>query len=341
MKHRENRYILIISCLIFLFPAIIYVWKYMPPSWSPLMEILAMNQTFRLAAGLFFITVGFILLYRNSKYMVFTGAAVIISVLIIVDSVGKHCSGDCEICLNDRDFFTLYSQNVLYSGANSEEIPEIVLLLSPDIVLFQEMDLPRMEVVRDELERLGYEYVINDLYPPSEEAFSTSVYSRFPLRNHWIMLSEGPGWKPDWPTQFFEFSFQGEWIKIANLHLVPPNLPLSEKEYNINPEQDRMARAQLEEIIQAISKEEGASIICGDFNQTPTSKHLRMLESTWYDGWCAVGDGLGFTFPNPIPLFRIDYIFLTMDLHILSLERIENDFSDHLGLYAKISLTQE
>ncbi|NQS96910.1 MAG: endonuclease/exonuclease/phosphatase family protein [candidate division Zixibacteria bacterium] len=316
-----------------LIPAVIYLWKFLPP-FIPAMEIFAMNQTIRLTAGLFFLLASSITLYASANHRILPGAASLIAVLLMCDALTHSCAQNSENTSSPAEMsFTLYCQNVLYSGPRSDEIVEIVKELSPDIMIFQEMNTPRAEAVSADIEALGYNSIL-DLEHPTEGAFSLAVFSRLPLRNNRIIISEGPDWKPKWPAQIFEFKFNDRWISVANLHIVPSHHPPSGRLSHIRPSQKKLVKGQMEDIIQALSNGQTPSIICGDFNQTPASKYLRLLDDYWIDSWCETGEGFGFTYPNPNPLFRIDYIYHTEDLRTIVCEKIKNSFSDHQGLFA-------
>jgi endonuclease/exonuclease/phosphatase family metal-dependent hydrolase len=50
-------------------------------------------------------------------------------------------------------------------------------------------------------------------------------------------------------------------------------------------------------------------LICGDFNDTPSSRTHRAMAGRFTDTWTAVGHGEGFTIPSTLPRSRIDYIW--------------------------------
>jgi vancomycin resistance protein VanJ len=95
--------------------------------------------------------------------------------------------------------------------------------------------------------------------------------------------------------------------------------------------------------------QKGPVILAGDANATPQSDVYRMLAGWLKDSWAEAGYGLGHTFPanresggtglsyNGIPLppglFRIDYVFHSVDLKAINaFVAPYNGYSDHRAL---------
>jgi len=228
---------------------------------------------------------------------------------------------------------TIYSQNVLYNAPCSRDLVKIVQELSPDLAVFQEYDSSHAVIIGPHLKALGYEETVV-FSAPTDGAFAFAVYSKLPVRNHEIFYTEGPEWKPRWPNQYFEFLFDGQWIKVVNLHLVPPHNPL-EGVYPYPPQQ-KYIPWQLREVFRRAGEGEIPALICGDFNLTPSAKYLIHLQDAFTDSWRESGGGFGATWHNPFPLFRIDYIFHSRHLRTLECWTIGNNFSDHRGMMAVV-----
>lgn len=78
-------------------------------------------------------------------------------------------------------------------------------------------------------------------------------------------------------------------------------------------------------------------IVCGDFNDTPTSYAYRTLSNNLNDGFKTAGSGLGFTYSGSLPI-RIDYILSSEELQITDFRTLKKELSDHYPVVATINL---
>ncbi len=92
-------------------------------------------------------------------------------------------------------------------------------------------------------------------------------------------------------------------------------------------------------------------LITMDFNGTDFSDAYQVLTAgNLSDTWLEVGNGFGFTFPNPnthplgmlpFPYLRLDYVLHTPEFRPLSIEELPFDGnSDHLGVLATFEIEQ-
>jgi endonuclease/exonuclease/phosphatase family metal-dependent hydrolase len=70
-------------------------------------------------------------------------------------------------------------------------------------------------------------------------------------------------------------------------------------------------------------------ILCGDFNDTPSSYAYHTISSTLNDAFVESGRGLGRTYIGKFPSFRIDFILHSDALKALQYYTIEEKLSDH------------
>jgi len=97
---------------------------------------------------------------------------------------------------------------------------------------------------------------------------------------------------------------------------------------------DAQARAQevahLVETIAVQRAERIPLVVGGDFNSTPDDPVQQTLRGAGLrDAWTECGQGDGFTYPADAPAKRIDYLFLTGDLHCSAARVIDTQISDH------------
>ena len=94
--------------------------------------------------------------------------------------------------------------------------------------------------------------------------------------------------------------------------------------------------------ISEISEEEGAVVLCGDFNLAPGSEPISLISETLYDAYKvseqppygSVATFHGFTYDHP-PKERIDYVFVSDKVRVLRYGALTDSrdrafFSDHL-----------
>jgi endonuclease/exonuclease/phosphatase family metal-dependent hydrolase len=116
--------------------------------------------------------------------------------------------------------------------------------------------------------------------------------------------------------------------RIVNTHLDPS---------------DGQARAQeVAQIVQTVAAQQrlttGPFVVGGDFNSTPDDPVQRTLKDAGLrDAWAECGQGDGFTYPSDAPAKRIDYLFLTGDLHCSAAQVVETQVSDHRPVLVTLS----
>lgn len=102
------------------------------------------------------------------------------------------------------------------------------------------------------------------------------------------------------------------------------------------PEEPEPRLAQIPEILDFW---DGASrsVILGDMNSEPRWPEADLFrEAGLVDAWEAAGEGEGLTWPSDDPFQRIDWIWVSPDMHPLTAETIQSTASDHLGVVAEI-----
>jgi endonuclease/exonuclease/phosphatase family metal-dependent hydrolase len=109
---------------------------------------------------------------------------------------------------------------------------------------------------------------------------------------------------------------------VMNTHLDPQDGPARAQE---------IARLVDSYKLQAASHE--PILLGGDFNTTPEDAVLAPLKAAGLrDAWAECGTGDGFTYPADKPAKRIDYLFLSGDLHCSKAEVVDTRVSDHRPL---------
>jgi len=182
------------------------------------------------------------------------------------------------------------------------------------------------------------------------------IFSRYPLSGKHSIYFENKanGY------QYVDVDVGGSNIRLFNVHLQSNSLTFlaekvaergnfQEKEtwMNVGGMIGRYKKAaamrvrQINEISGAISESPYPVILCGDFNDVPQSYIYRQLSGLLKDSFKETGSGLGVTYSGAIPGLRIDYVFISPQLHAYS-HQIENvGFSDHRQVWSTVLLTGE
>lgn len=103
--------------------------------------------------------------------------------------------------------------------------------------------------------------------------------------------------------------------------------------FGLAPEE---ARSAVDTVLGLIERSETPLILMGDFNLRPDDMILRPLMDVLTD--TAEGRESPKTFPSDRPREKIDYIFVSKDVKVLSLKSQNTQMSDHRPLIARLAL---
>ncbi len=79
-------------------------------------------------------------------------------------------------------------------------------------------------------------------------------------------------------------------------------------------------------------------VLCGDFNDTPSSFAYHKVKGNLSDAFLKSGSGFGSTYADRIPFLRIDYIFHSNHLKSFSFQRHQVNYSDHYPISADFEI---
>lgn len=86
---------------------------------------------------------------------------------------------------------------------------------------------------------------------------------------------------------------------------------------------------QVRKLENLISNSNHPVVLCGDFNDPPSSSTYRQLAKLLNDSFLIKGNGFGFTYAGRLPLLRIDYVMVSEDVIVLDYQMFDKTFSDH------------
>ncbi len=98
----------------------------------------------------------------------------------------------------------------------------------------------------------------------------------------------------------------------------------------------RLRVKQLKPVIKSIQKSPWPVILCGDFNDTPSSWAYHRIAERLNDAFVKRGSGLSTTYAGPLPFLRIDYLFAGKPISIVSYRKYVRPYSDHFPVSMQI-----
>ena len=149
----------------------------------------------------------------------------------------------------------------------------------------------------------------------------------------------------------------GDTVRVFNIHLASIRLQASDIDFVMKPAfkdqesfKNRSAsiytklsnafilrEQQMKALQDEITHCSYPIILCGDFNDTPSSYVYSMLNDNLTDSFIKKGNNLGSTYAGNIPFLRIDYIFTSRHFRVNEFERKKVGYSDHFPVISSIS----
>ena len=227
----------------------------------------------------------------------------------------------------------LFKANDAYAA-----IAEAILASKADLVAVQELRPPQAEALST---------LLREAYPhqelrPGRDAEGMGLFSRHPITRREFVCRDGAN-----PIQVIQVHLTDEALSLINIH---PRIPMLQQSPALGfpTGLSTAERAQdIETIIAAAESLSTPTLILGDMNTTPYCPAFGVLPSDWRDVHQEVGQGMGFSYPvdaaffgfrSPLPLFRIDHLFLRGAVQARSVSRGHMPGSDHRYLLADLLL---
>jgi endonuclease/exonuclease/phosphatase family metal-dependent hydrolase len=112
---------------------------------------------------------------------------------------------------------------------------------------------------------------------------------------------------------------------------------------HLDASRDDRWRLQEIEVLAALTRDDARAarlvVAGGDLNSTPESAVQGVMRRGGFrDAWAECGSGEGLTYPDDVPVKRIDYLYLTGAMRCSTARVVETRVSDHRPLLVELSL---
>ncbi len=241
--------------------------------------------------------------------------------------------------------------------STKKRILNFLLEQDDDIVCLQEYHSTSnnlyepLKEIRDTLEAQSYFY--ESYFNPSYNQLSGLVtFSKYKAVNKGKLKFKG--------TRLFgiytDVIIRADTVRIYNIHLASIKLQPEDLDFVVNPEVENsesfrnktydiysklmlayeLRERQLDVLISEIESCNYPIILCGDFNDTPSSWVYNQLANYLSDTFVSKGNGISVTYAGPLPLLRIDYILHSNSFKTGEYTKHNFRSSDHFPISAII-----
>jgi endonuclease/exonuclease/phosphatase family metal-dependent hydrolase len=222
-----------------------------------------------------------------------------------------------------------------------------------DIICLQEFYVLNNKFTeKDARAALNSNLHIGYIVTKNNSAYGLATYSRFPIvRKGVIKFDDSAN-----SCIYTDLLVDNDTIRVYNNHL--QSLRLKERNLNFLLNQNFRKDAQTMDEIKDISfryrdalqkrakqveivtshilNSPYPVIVCGDFNDSPTSYNYRQMRRNLNDAFVEAGKGVGHTYKGLVPSFRIDYILYSPVFNASSYYSPRLYYSDHYPVVATL-----
>ncbi len=338
-----------------------YPAPYFHPESAWLLALLGLGYPFALVINILFLVYWMV---RRKIYLLFSLIVILTGWNLLEHSFGMNLFSNIPEATNSTVKIMSYNvQNFdLYNWTDNVEsrnkMMELIHRESPDIVCFQEFyteDGDKFENVEYLHETLKYPHYHFEktLTLREKNHWGVAIFSRFPIVETQKLVFEDPKLNV---AIYVDIVMYEDTIRIFNGHLQSIHLGKKDLKYvqDLKNQTDEKSQKTPQEHIKssssilrklknayikrgnqalvmakAIEASPHKVLVCGDFNDTPSSYSYRTIANNLQDAFLESEFGFGGTYTGPLPSFRIDYILLSPELKVQKFKIIDETYSDH------------
>jgi len=261
------------------------------------------------------------------------------------------------VSYNVKNFDEREMKPIIASRRN--EVIDFLKKENSDIICLQEYHSTNINLyepikaIRDTLKMTSY-YYESYFNPKYNQLLGLVTFSKYQAVNKGKLKFEG--------SRTFgiytDLIIDGDTIRVFNIHLASIKLLPSDLDFVTNPEAENstefrnqatdiyyklteayiLREKQINYLTEIIDSTKYKILLCGDFNDTPSSWVYQQVSNYLSDTYVKKGNGISKTYAGPIPFLRIDYIFTSDEIQTKYYERIKVIMSDHYPITATINI---
>ncbi|MDX2003196.1 MAG: endonuclease/exonuclease/phosphatase family protein [Chitinophagales bacterium] len=251
--------------------------------------------------------------------------------------------------------FDLYNWN--NNQRSKKSIIDFIVKENPDVLCLQEFytdETEKFNTLKELKKYYPYFHFRKSLVLEKSKYWGQATFSKYPIKNRELLRFANSKHNMALVT---DIEVMGKGISVYNLHL--QSFQFNYRDYETVEHIDadslgsdipfrrwyRMLRngnvkraSQAEQIAAHISKNAGAAVVCGDFNDTPNSYAYYTISRGLQDCFQKTSWGFGRTYNGSFPSLRIDYVLVSAPLKPAAYKvHYEQKNSDHFPLSAGIT----
>ncbi|MCF6172102.1 MAG: endonuclease/exonuclease/phosphatase family protein [Bacteroidales bacterium] len=225
------------------------------------------------------------------------------------------------------------------------------LFSQSDIICLQEF-VPENALGIDILESFNNKINVDYYGFENGDSSGLSVYTKYEITGFGWLKQEGEDTYALWCT----LNVDSDTLTLINVQLQSIRLDDDELESmtrlmrfyhfpgNFYPIYTKLKRGflwreeQVDQLKKLIRSSKYPVILCGDFNDPPSSFTYREISKLLQDAFVEKGKGLGSTYAGELPFLRIDYVMLGKGIKTSGFTKIGYTHSDHYPLFVSIGL---
>jgi len=331
-----------------------YFSQYVPPDkwWTP--SLLGLIYPYLLFVNLIFVVIWLLI---KTNYALWSFICIILGWGMLVRFI--QISGK-ESEVTDIRLVSYNVRNFTGQGKNSSrELANVIKSFlkqdEPDIICLQEVRLRTNQVFNLEETKKEFSRIRHYQYASAGRTLGSVTMTRFPIVNMEEIRFENSGNI----AICTDIICKKERIRIFNVHLqsykIDPDqydiieTPIISEKKDIKELRElgrKYKKAMEKRAVQArvirekIKESPYPVIVCGDFNDTPSSYAYRTTKGWLRDGFVRSGKGIGLTYIGKMPSFRIDYILHSRSFKSYNFRIHRIPYSDHLPISCGLKLKQ-
>lgn len=312
------------------------------------------------------INCGFIVYWflRKKRYMLLS----LLTILAGWPLLSKHINfknNNDKILVKTDTFVRVMSFNVhlfqRYDNVKNsfkDETVEFIRTVNPDVVAFQEF-YSRVRGTKQFTKKLKQEGDFEDYYfEPFEkndyEGYGQAIFSKYPIINSGAISKNSYGVNR---IIFADLKRETDTLRVYNVHLRSFALQQEDKDFikkaaseQVTDEEKTLKLGRKLKTAFTNRSEQASTllnhienhcpypyVVMGDFNDTPMSYSVGLLDKKMNNAFEEKGFGWGVTYFGILPIFQIDYIMCDKNIKIEDFGILKEKLSDHYPIWADLS----